>query len=84
MNNSQDTNASATVIRSKPDNKTTGKQPLRLFSCATCNHKLRFGASRCGQCWQPAPLYNQTRVYVMAAGAVVAGVVYLYLNFVPD
>lgn len=54
----------------KSPSMSKSRPAVRLFSCATCNHKLRFGVTRCGQCWQPAPLMNQTRFYVAVAGGV--------------
>ena len=59
------------------------RQPLRLISCKTCGHKLRFGASRCGQCWQPSPLINQTGFHMAAAGATVLIALYVFANFRP-
>ncbi len=61
-----------------------GKQPMRLFTCAACGHKMRFGAARCGQCWQAAPMYNQTRFYVTLAAVVAVGSLYVYLSFNPS
>lgn len=84
MNEMPKTQTSDEMIRPKNGTPSNGRTPLRLFTCATCGHKLRFGASRCGQCWQPSPLYNQTRFYITLAGAVVVGSLYLYLNFEAD
>ncbi|WP_224814997.1 hypothetical protein [Hasllibacter sp. MH4015] len=35
----------------------------RLFRCALCGHRLRFGSSQCGACWSRTPLYNRVGFY---------------------
>ena len=48
----------------------------RLFRCGSCRHKMRFGASRCGACWEPTPIYNHASVLVGAPMiALIAGLV---------
>jgi hypothetical protein len=75
-------NDSTDAIKRKAEGKAPKNNPsLRLFTCATCGHKIRFGAARCGQCWQAAPLYNQTRFYVGLAAVVALGSLYVFLSF---
>ena len=40
---------------------------LRVFECAACGHKLRFGAENCGKCYTPTPLRNRIWTYAIAA-----------------
>jgi hypothetical protein len=30
----------------------------RVFRCGNCNHKLRFGARRCGYCYKDTSIWN--------------------------
>lgn len=36
----------------------------RIFTCK-CGYKLRYGATRCGDCYAPTPFYN--RIYFWRA-----------------
>ena len=46
-------------------------QVRRYFQCRFCNHMMRFGASHCGSCYQPAPVYNRVWVWWLVGLAVV-------------
>lgn len=35
------------------------KKVLRVFSCNSCGHKMRFGSRLCGYRLSPAPMYNR-------------------------
>ncbi|WP_417524545.1 hypothetical protein [Marinovum sp.] len=39
----------------------------RFFRCPSCGHRLRFGASVCGNCYLPTPLYNRRLAFWLAA-----------------
>ncbi|SLN68388.1 hypothetical protein TRL7639_03975 [Falsiruegeria litorea R37] len=56
---------------------------LRLLKCEYCSHHLRFGAPRCGKCYQKTPSLNRfwristglglaTLVVVMAFSATIS------------
>ena len=30
----------------------------RIFTCRYCGHRMRLGAETCGECYQPARIYN--------------------------
>jgi hypothetical protein len=47
---------------------------MRVFRCS-CGHKMRFGAARCGRCYDHSPFYNRRETWVTAAAA--AGTVFL-------
>ncbi|WP_176085557.1 hypothetical protein [Martelella sp. HB161492] len=54
------------------------KTHKRLFGC-TCGHKLRLGASRCGACYRPTPIYNRRWFYLLAAFGAVLGLLIVKL-----
>ena len=37
---------------------------IRVFECPKCDHALRFGSSRCGRCYNTAPLKNRLTTYL--------------------
>lgn len=30
----------------------------RIYSCRKCGYRMRYGTSRCSDCWTKAPIYN--------------------------
>lgn len=48
---------------------------LRLFSCRACDHSLRFGSTRCGDCYAPTPFYNHAWLHysLVAVGLLLLG-----------
>ena len=54
--------------------------PIRLFGCEMCRHRLRFGATRCGNCGHVAPFYNRFAIWFWLAALVVAMLVALNLG----
>lgn len=49
---------------------------IRLFTC-DCGHKLRFGATECGKCWERTPFQNHKSAALLFAGAIVTGLIVL-------
>lgn len=45
----------------------------RFYSCRRCGYKMRFGTTRCSDCWEKAPIYNHKafwRLLSVLCGAV--------------
>ena len=51
----------------------------RLFRCSSCNHKVRFGAKRCGYCYQDTFFLNRKGTWY-AISAKVLLVLVLYFS----
>jgi hypothetical protein len=47
---------------------------MRILWCF-CGHRMRFGAARCGWCYQSTSFYNRRATWMTAAAAV--GAVFL-------
>lgn len=55
----------------------------RLFHCRHCGHKMRLGATECGNCYHPTPVFNQISLpLLLAVPVLVIGVVGLLLTAV--
>lgn len=59
----------------------------RPYSCSACGHKLRFGASNCGRCYEPTGLLNRRWIWatlgcfaLTAFMIVVAVIVYVVMT----
>lgn len=54
---------------------------IRLFFCEDCEHKLRFGAARCGLCGHRTPVVNRRSTWLLSIVAVllVAQVSYILI-----
>lgn len=48
----------------------------RFFSCTLCNHKVRFGSERCGNCGTPTPLLNRKDVLFLVVPTSVGGILF--------
>ncbi|PYG32429.1 hypothetical protein C8N36_103178 [Pelagimonas varians] len=35
------------------------KNPVRIFACKNCSHRLRFGSNSCGACYAKATILNR-------------------------
>ena len=46
---------------------------IRLFDCDVCDHRLRLGVSRCGNCGHPTPLLNRKATYEVLAVLLILG-----------
>ncbi len=51
---------------------------LRLFSCSNCNHRLRFGQTKCSRCYSDTPMSNRWSVIILGA-LMILGVVIILL-----
>ena len=44
---------------------------MRVFTCGSCGHKMRFGRSRCGNCLRRTPAWNRRSLYLIVAALAV-------------
>ncbi|AMY68353.1 hypothetical protein FALB51S_02037 [Frigidibacter albus] len=44
----------------------------RIYSCTKCGYRMRFGTSRCSDCWEKAPVYNQRWFWRLLYGTCAA------------
>ncbi len=42
----------------------------RVFRCGNCNHKLRFGAKRCGYCYKDTAFWNRKGSWYVGAAVI--------------
>ena len=46
----------------------------RLFDCEVCDHRVRLGVARCGNCGYPTPLLNRKATYEVLAVVLILGI----------
>lgn len=51
----------------------------RIFRCAYCDHRLRFGTSECSVCGQGTPVLNRRGLWVSTFAVLVVGAVMVVL-----
>ncbi|MCE0507379.1 hypothetical protein LR948_18635 [Roseivivax sp. GX 12232] len=51
----------------------------RIFRCAYCDHRLRFGSSECSVCGQGTPVLNRRGLWVSTFAVLVLGAVMVVL-----
>lgn len=55
----------------------TSTATRRIYTCTRCGYRLRYNASRCGDCYTKTPIYNHSLFWwsLLVAGlATVTGV----------
>lgn len=63
--------------------ETKTSAPRRIFRCPRCDHQLRYGAPRCGDCYTETPIYNRKWFWRGALpGAVLAALTVAGMLFV--
>ncbi len=59
--------------------RTRGSKSIRICSCPSCGHKVRFNAEHCGRCYEPTKPINRSRTWFLIFVAIIAAVVALVL-----
>lgn len=45
---------------------------IRLFTCASCGHKMRLRGASCGKCFAPKTLFQHPEVWVIPVALIIA------------